>query len=500
MLLVRPVRHNRLNKRRTKNGAEVLARIENYLKGNQTEPIQLLCGFWKNQQDAITYQEIREVVIAGVISKEILRLWSQDYSYLVANQFKGVWEKAVVGGSFSQPIMDGLDFEFNTQTLGVLRWITERGAEFVTSCTAEQKDAMAALLSKKMIEGHTVDELSRLIRPCIGLTAGQAKANAKYYDNIVANLRKEHPRMKMDSIRKKALDAAQKYAERQHRERAMNIAQTEMAFAYNRGADEGVRQAQTHGLLGSTIKRWSTSGDDAVCAVCNALDGVEIGMEEDFEYKGKVLFQGHHRLPPAHPKCACAVEYVEVDKLQINSVRNRDYVLETSNGLSAGDGNNKVPEHNPPEYLGSLDDLSDDVIKSTLERYEMEIADSEIENAIVISKSGLVWRCYGDKESVFPNIDLGEQLQGAWLTHNHPVGSRNEYSFSKQDIDLFMDNSLEILRGIDEKYIYELNRNPKDIAVHVSIFEIDDYSARHDAVISSAEKLGIGYRRYPRGE
>ena len=98
---------------------------------------------------------------------------------------------------------------------------------------------MEALLTKKMVDGHTVDELSRMIRPYIGLTEGQAKANARFYDNIVETLRKEHPRMKEESVQRKAREAAMKYAERKHRYRAMTIAQTESAFAYNRGADEG---------------------------------------------------------------------------------------------------------------------------------------------------------------------------------------------------------------------------------------------------------------------
>ena len=89
------------------------------------------------------------------------------------------------------------------------------------------------------------------------------------------------------------------------------IAQTERAFAYNRGADEGVRQAQEQGLLGIVKKRWSTSGDDGVCSICSSLDGVEVDMDKEFDFKGKILFRGHHMLPPAHPRCACAVEYIE---------------------------------------------------------------------------------------------------------------------------------------------------------------------------------------------
>lgn len=301
----------RVKKVKTKNSQEVLRRLENYLENSCDEPVQILCGFWEDQQNAITYQELRQAVTEGAISQETLRLWNQDYSVLVANRLSSLWTDAIVAGSAGQPILDGLAFEFNTQTPGILSWLSERGAEFVTASTQEQKDAIAALLTKKMKDSHTVDELSRLIRPCIGLTEGDTKAAARLYDSIVANLKKEHPRMKPESIRKKALDATQKYAERKHRERAMTIAQTESAFAYNRGADEGVRQAQSQNLLGTVKKRWSTSGDDGVCELCNSLEGVEVDMDSDFDIEGRLLFRGQHMLPPAHPRCACAIEYIE---------------------------------------------------------------------------------------------------------------------------------------------------------------------------------------------
>lgn len=309
----RMIAPKRVRKVKTKNGQEVLRRLEEYLESDAVtgEPVEILCGFWEDQQNAITYQELRQAVIDGAISQETIQLWTQDYSVLVANRLSNLWTDAITAGSAGQPILDGLAFEFNMQTPGVLNWISERGAEFVTVITQEQKDAIAALLTKKMKDGHTVDELSRLIRPCIGLTKGDAKAVTRLYDSMVANLKKEHPRMKPERIRKKAFDAAQKHAERKHRQRAMTIAQTESAFAYNRGADEGIRQAQSEGFLGIMKKRWSTSGDDAVCEICSSLEGVEIDMDCDFEIRGKLLFIGQHMLPPAHPRCACAIEYIE---------------------------------------------------------------------------------------------------------------------------------------------------------------------------------------------
>lgn len=304
----------RIKKVKTPNGQEVLRRLEEYLESAAVtgEPIEFLCGFWKDQQNAITYQELRQAVIDGEVSNETLELWAQDYSVLVATKLNSMWMNALAAGAAGQPILDNLNIKFNMHTPGIMRWINERGAAFVTVCTDEQKSAIAALLSKKMRDGHTVDELSRLIRPCIGLTEGDAKAVARFYDNVAANLKKEHPRMKPESIRRKALSSSQKYAERKHRQRAMTIAQTESAFAYNRGADEGIRQAQQQNLLGVTKKRWCTSGDDSVCDVCASMDGMEIDMDDDFNIKGKILFRGQHLMPPAHPRCACAIEYIEV--------------------------------------------------------------------------------------------------------------------------------------------------------------------------------------------
>jgi len=437
----------RVRKVKTKNSQEVLQRLEEYLESECDDPVEILCGFWKDQQDAITYQELRQTVLEGVLTTEALELWQQDYSILITNRLNSMWTKAIEAGVKGQPILDNLAFEFNTQTPGLLKWINERGAQLVTACTQEQKEAIAALLTKKMREQHTVDELSRFIRPCIGLTKGDAKAVAKLYDSIIENLKKEHPRMKPESMQKKALDAACKYAERKHRQRAMTIARTESAFAYNRGADAGVRQAQEQGYLGTVKKRWSTSGDDRVCSICQALEGMEIEMEKGFPFKGRMLFPGQDLLPPAHPNCGCAVEYIEVEP-----------VVFTDRGLSARDGDSvEIPEHEPPEYLGSLDNMSDDVVKSELIKYETEIVNSNIENAVVISSSGLVWKCFGNEKAVYPNIDLGEELYGAYVTHNHPI-QETHFSFSYDDISLFMDYELTQLNGVDFKYTYTIQR------------------------------------------
>ena len=239
-----------LKKSRSRNAQEVLEQLKGYLEGAMKEPVRMLCGFWKDQQDVISYQELREAVKEGELNEETYRQWSQDYSVLVTKHLKPVWEDAIRAGAMSPPVVRGLPFDFQLQTSGIMNWIKDRGAAFVTAASDEQKHAIQALLAKKMVEGHTVDELAKYIRPCIGLTEAQARANRRYYDHMVKTLKEDHPRMQQETVEKKAREAAAKYAERQHRQRAMTIAQTESAFAYNRGADEGVRQAQAQNLLG----------------------------------------------------------------------------------------------------------------------------------------------------------------------------------------------------------------------------------------------------------
>ena len=170
------------------------------------------------------------------------------------------------------------------------------------------------------------------------------------------------------------------------------------------------------------------------------------------------------------------------------------------NGLAAGNISAGIPDHNKPIVLEKVDFSDADMVSSKLKDYEKLIADSPIENAIVITRAGDIKQCFGTLNGVYPDIDLGNELKGAYVTHNHPIGSDNEYSFSAADIGLFADHNLEILRGIDEKYVYELNRNPNDIDQLMEIGQLNEENSRHNFVIDEAMKRKIGYRRRERGQ
>jgi len=302
--------------RRSKTGAEIQRRLDDYLDSSLFEPVRFLVGFWNDQQALLSYKEIREAILAEEMAIEVLELWQQDYSVLVTNHFRSLWEEAITTGAFGQPLMDNFynvaDFAFDINLPSVANWLDNRAASFITELTNEQRNAIAEMVKVSATGKYGTDELAKMIRPCIGLTKSQSLANFRYYDQIKEQLRINHPKMSAASIRQKAKEAAMKYAERQHRERATTIALTEMEFAYNHGMDEAVRQAQEQNLLGIMEKRWSAAADERMCDTCGALEGTLIEMEGEFDFPGKVLFPGHKRTPPAHPRCRCAVEYVEV--------------------------------------------------------------------------------------------------------------------------------------------------------------------------------------------
>lgn len=478
----------RVKKTRAKSSQEVLRRLEEYLKDSCDEPVQILCGFWEDQQNAITYQEIRQAVLDGVISQEMLHLWSQDYSVLVTNRMSKLWTDAIAAGPKGQPLLDGLSYEFNTQTPGILNWLSGHGAEFVTSSTQAQKDAIEALLTKKMRDGHTVDELSRLIRPCIGLTEGDAKATARLYDSIVENLKKEHPRMKPESIRRKALASAQKYAERKHRQRAMTIAQTESAFAYNRGADEGIKQAQELNLLGLVKKRWCTSGDDGVCDICSALDGVEIDMDSEFDFKGRILFQGHHRLPPAHPRCACAIEYIEVEPPVFSGIPQPPISITEENSFR---------EYSDEEIV-SIAEQTDSIISKHINipskwSGNMVITDEGVYDGVGnVVNYGKLWNCdILTEHETAPAIILHEQLHARSISHYGPEVFAQCKNIEEASVQLMVEEickieNIEVISSMYDDGVKAL----RQIGGRIGIYETDYEFAKNLIQIPVMERMG----------
>ena len=298
--------------KKSKAAKEALNRLNAFLNAAEPEPVYWLTRLWNDQQSAITYKELREAIERGGLTPQTLADWQQDYANFVNERLKPIWTEAMEAGA-AQLMAKHPDFFFDTLSEGVQNWTSTHGAEWITAMTDEAREAVTAMIDRASTGAWTVDELSRAIRPTVGLTKQQSLANLNHYQHVKASLLTNNQGMKQETAERMAREAAAKYAGRQHRQRAFTIATTELAFAYNKGNDDGVKQAIQQGYMGKTVRIWSTAYDDGVCEICSALEGTECGMEEEFNFKGQSLYAGQKETPPAHPRCRCAIVYEEVE-------------------------------------------------------------------------------------------------------------------------------------------------------------------------------------------
>ena len=140
----------------------------------------------------------------------------------------------------------------------------------------------------------------------------------------------------------------------------------------------------------------------------------------------------------------------------------------------------------------SMSDLAK--IDQMLTAFEMENRNAKYEKALVILQDGNVYECHGTAQSVYPDADLGDKIKGSIITHNHPA-EYTEYSFSKRDCLLFKEYGLQVLRGTDMNYTYELTRLNDAVDELKSIFDMEFEEGRNEEVKDWAVKNGVGYSR-----
>lgn len=285
--------------------SRALRQLRAFLDENEPELVYWLVHTWNTQARAITYKELREAILAGEISWDVLQEWQEDYAAFVNQHMRPKYEEAIKAAA-RRIEEKHPGWYFDPYAEGVRQWTEERSAAFVTEVSATQIEGLRTVIRKAaVIQDMTVDQLARAIRPMVGLTDPQAKANMRYFETLIENGTSEE----------RAKDLAARYAARQHRYRGYNIARTELAFAYNQGSYLGTKQAQEKGYMGDVVKIWSTADDERVCKICGALEGTRVGIDEEFDFKTRLATPDNPTIrlvPPAHPSCRCAVMYKEI--------------------------------------------------------------------------------------------------------------------------------------------------------------------------------------------
>lgn len=296
------------------NALKATNKIRKFLNAKEPELVLFLQTHWHNQQKAITYKELREAILDGYLSEQLMEEWYQDYSRFVIEKVAPMWVDAMKEANKAFTEVLGDKYIYNPMQEEVIKWTNDRAAAFVTNVTRDQIQAMSEVIKRAtQLNDMSVDELSRAIRPMVGLDWRQAIANENYYTKMIENGVK--PRT--------ALDKSIRYSARQNRYRAYTIARTELAHGYNYGVYAGTKQAQSQGLLGKSVKVWCCADDERVCEICGQLDGTEIEMDDDFYYKNK---RGNitrinpklsdpimGRIGTAHPRCRCSLIIKEIE-------------------------------------------------------------------------------------------------------------------------------------------------------------------------------------------
>ncbi len=283
-----------------------IKQLRETLEKEQPELEQYLLELWDNQQNEITARQYIEMIQNGKVTKEIEKELLKSYSIFVLGNMLDKKQTVMERGAkeVKKPL-----FLFDIKYHETKKWLEKSCAEQIVYITNMQKQAIKLVIDRAETLGITADGTAELLKPLIGLHKGQVVANVNYYNSIKQNLLQNHPKMKEQTAEQKALEKAKQYAKRQKEQRAMNIARTELAGAYNAGEFYGIKQAQKDGLMGKVIKYAISAGDGRVCKGCREVEGQEVKQYDYFETQwGKVLF------PPFHTDCRCAVEYEEISE------------------------------------------------------------------------------------------------------------------------------------------------------------------------------------------
>ena len=209
---------------------------------------------------------------------------------------------AIVERAGHQAVAEGdLGFTFDIDQKDVVAWIDAKAATLVTNVSADTKASIKDVVRRGSLNGLTIDQQARLIRPMVGLTDRHAAA--------VQNRLQLHLNDGMSEER--ATELASAYAGDLLSMRAEMIARTETITAANQGKLASFNQAREQGLLGDNpTKKWVgselESTEHGACEECARLNASDpIPMDEMFDggdYDDVAA-------PPLHPNCRCTLSF-----------------------------------------------------------------------------------------------------------------------------------------------------------------------------------------------
>ena len=117
-----------------------LAKLLTYLNTKEPKLIKFLHSFWGAQQRAITYKELRQAIMRGYLSEEILNEWRQDYSRFVVTHVAPMWKDAMEAANHPIERYNTI-WRYNPDKPEIIEWTNKNAARFVTRSTNDQISA-----------------------------------------------------------------------------------------------------------------------------------------------------------------------------------------------------------------------------------------------------------------------------------------------------------------------------------------------------------------------
>ncbi|MGB0890491.1 MAG: phage minor head protein [Solirubrobacterales bacterium] len=184
---------------------------------------------------------------------------------------------------------------FDVLNEAVLEAMREHGAELVTEITDSTEVALRQLLAQMLEDGVPTTSQVKRIQSVVGLHSRHVQA----VENLRAKL--------------EALGKSPKFIERRaaakarqlHRLRAQSIARFESGWSTGQGQVQAWKQARDEGIVTAQAKKvWRDAGDELVRDEHSEMNGVKVGLDEDFVLPdGTVIAHG-----PTDPGCRCGVD------------------------------------------------------------------------------------------------------------------------------------------------------------------------------------------------
>src|SRR5574341_284188 len=213
-------------------------------------------------------------------------------SYLAGAKV-GVRQLAPEGISWRQ----GGTIRFDQVNAHAVEWARHHAGARITEITEDQVRMAAQLIAGSLQEGWPVEEVARDLRLFIGLHSRQVSTLSRYRAEL--SDRGEQAERIAHLIEKRARGMLNL--------RARMIARTEILNGANAGQRGLWRQAAADGLIdrSRTSKVWITTQDDLAEEYCLELDGVAVGLDENFASE-----LGPLDGPTAHPGCRCGLNII----------------------------------------------------------------------------------------------------------------------------------------------------------------------------------------------